>query len=425
MRAYRIAGQRSATPPNANTDGALPLPDKPSLAVLPFTNMSGDPEQEYFSDGMTEDIITELSRFRTLFVIARNSSFTFKGQAVNVAEVGRKLGVEYVIEGSVRRAARRVRITAQLIEAASGKHVWAERYDRDLTDIFDLQDEMARTIVTTAVGRLEDAGAERARRKPTRNMAAYDYMLQADQHLHRWNRGDLEIARSLIEKAIALEPNSVRAQFCLGMTHIAAWIWGTEDEDVLEQAERCASTAMAIDENDSRSHVLFGHVMIRRKQPDAALNYLHRAVALNPNDATAAAIMGRVLDVLGRHEDALEWLDKAMRFDPFHPDWMFDVKGQALYMTGRYEDAAATFDRIKQPPYWLPAKRAACHAQLDRPGAARQAVAELETAIERERADGNVKASVKQATRDLLSYYKEPEDTDHWRAGLRKAGLPV
>ncbi|MCH7636876.1 MAG: adenylate/guanylate cyclase domain-containing protein, partial [Proteobacteria bacterium] len=181
VRAYRwsdaIAAPARAAP--------LALPDKPSIAVLPFVNMSGDPKQEYFSDGITEDIITELSRFATLFVIARNSSFHFKGKAVKVSEIGRDLGVQYVVEGSVRKAGNRVRVTAQLVEAASGNHIWAERYDRELVDIFEVQDEVAHTVAATVSGRLDDAGAERARRRPTEDLAAYDLFLRAYQHVHR------------------------------------------------------------------------------------------------------------------------------------------------------------------------------------------------------------------------------------------------
>ena len=220
VRAYRwsdaIAAPARAAP--------LALPDKPSIAVLPFVNMSGDPEQEYFSDGITEDIITELSRFPTLFVIARNSSFHFKGKAVKVSEIGRDLGVQYVVEGSVRKVGNRVRVTAQLVEAMSGNHLWAERYDRELEDIFEVQDEVAHTVAATVSGRLDDAGAERARRRPTEDLAAYDLFLRAYQHVHRWTRADLAAARPLLEKALDLDPNIARAHAYLGFVHVADWM---------------------------------------------------------------------------------------------------------------------------------------------------------------------------------------------------------
>ena len=212
VRVWRwIAGDGAAPAGPLGATEPLPLPDKPSIAVLPFTNMSGDPEQEYFSDGITEDIITELSRFRSLFVIARNSSFTYKGHAVNVQKVGRELGVAYVVEGSVRKAGKRVRITAQLVEAATGNHIWAERYDRDLDDIFAVQDEVVETVVAILPGRIDDAGAERTRRRPTNDMAAYDYLLRASRHVYGYTRDDLIKARSYVEKAIELDPEIARA----------------------------------------------------------------------------------------------------------------------------------------------------------------------------------------------------------------------
>ena len=421
VRVYRArldAGDAAGSKP-------LPLPDKPSIAVLPFTNMSGDAEQEYFSDGITEDIITELSRFPTLFVIARNSSFTYKGRAAKVQEIGRELGVQYVVEGSVRRAGNRVRITAQLVEAASGNHLWAERYDRDLEDIFAVQDEVARTVVSTVAGRLEHVGAERARRKPPGNLAAYDYLLRAYQHVHRWTRTDIAAARSLLEKALELDADSARSHAFLGMTYVADWTWGTAGDEALDRAFASAQRAMALDDDDSWSHVLFGHVYMRRGQPEIALNYMEKAAALNPNDPIAVAIKGFVLELMGRHVEAVEWIEKAMRLDPFHPDWMFDVLAFALYSSRRYEEAIAAVKKMKEPPYWVHAKMAACYAQLEQPDVARGALAALEEAIERERRDGNPGASIEVAIRRTQTYYKSRDDRDHWLEGYRKAGIEV
>ena len=412
-------------PGMAGAEARLPLPDKPSIAVLPFINMSGDPEQEYFSDGITEDIITELSRFRSLFVIARNSSFTYKGRAAKVQDIGRDLGVQYVVEGSVRRPGNRVRVTAQLVEAASGNHLWAERYDRDLEDIFAVQDDVTRTIVSTVAGRLDDVGAERARRKPPGNLAAYDYLLRAYQHVHRWTRTDIAAARSLLEKALELDADSARSHAFLGMTYAADWTWGTAGDEALDRAFASAQRAMALDDDDSWSHVLFGHVYMRRGQPEIALNYMEKAAALNPNDPIAVAIKGFVLELMGRHVEAVEWIEKAMRLDPFHPDWMFDVLAFALYSSRRYEEAIAAVKKMKEPPYWVHAKMAACYAQLEQPDVARGALAALEEAIERERRDGNPGASIEVAIRRTQTYYKSQDDRDHWLEGFRKAGIEV
>jgi len=426
VRVYRWTDVAADPMPGmAGAEARLPLPDKPSIAVLPFINMSGDPEQEYFSDGITEDIITELSRFRSLFVIARNSSFTYKGRAAKVQDIGRDLGVQYVVEGSVRRPGNRVRVTAQLVEAASGNHLWAERYDRDFEDIFAVQDDVTRTIVSTVAGRLDDVGAERARRKPPGNLAAYDYLLRAYQHVHRWTRTDIAAARSLLEKALELDADSARSHAFLGMTYVADWTWGTAGDEALDRAFASAQRAMALDDDDSWSHVLFGHVYMRRGQPEIALNYLEKAAALNPNDPIAVAIKGFVLELMGRHVEAVEWIEKAMRLDPFHPDWMFDVLAFALYSSRRYEEAIAAVKKMKEPPYWVHAKMAACYAQLEQPDVARGALAALEEAIERERRDGNPGASIEVAIRRTQTYYKSRDDRDHWLEGYRKAGMEV
>ncbi len=425
VRVYRVRIAEPVSRSMPSASDALPLPDKPSIAVLPFTNMSGDPEQEYFSDGITEDIITELSRFPTLFVIARNSSFTYKGQAAKVQDIGTELGVQYVVEGSVRKAGNRVRVTAQLVETASGKHLWAERYDRDLEDIFAVQDEVARTVVSTVAGRLEDVGAERARRKPPGNLAAYDYLLRAYQHVNRWSRTDIAAARSSLEKAIELDADSARAHAFLGLSYVLDWIWGTAGDEALDRAFASAQRAMALDDDDGWSHLLFGHVYTRRGQPEIALNYMEKAAALNPNDPSAVALKGFVLELMGRHVEAVDWVEKAMRLDPFHPDWMFELLAFALYSSRRYEEAIAALKKMKEPPYWVHAKVAACYAQLEQPDVARGALAALEEAVERERREGNPGASIELAIRDTQTYFKHQDDRDHWLEGFRKAGLPV
>ena len=403
----------------------LPLPDKPSIAVLPFANMSGDPEQEYFSDGITEDIITELSRFHSLFVIARNSSFAYKGQSVNVGKVGQELGVQYVVEGSVRKAGNRVRVTAQLVEAASGNHIWAERYDRDLEDIFAVQDDVARTIVGTVAGRVDDAGAERTRRRPTNDMAAYDYLLRANRHVYRYTRGDTATARSYIEKAIELDPEIARAYALLANLDVWDWFWREGGSESLDRAWAQLQKAIALDDNASETYAICSLVCVHLGRTDEALTYAERALKLNPNDLQSNSNMGWTLECLGRHQEAAEWTEKTMRLDPFHPDGLYDSLATSLYSLGRYEEAVAAFGRMKKPPPWVHRNLVAAYAQLGHLDDARRAFAALEETIDQQQREGDPDASVERILGQAGHYYKNEADREHWLDGLRKAGLEV
>jgi len=400
----------------------LPLPDKPSIAVLPFTNMSGDPEQEYFSDGITEDIITELSRFRSLFVIARNSSFHYKGQSPKMQEVGRELGVQYVVEGSVRKAGNRVRITAQLVEAEAGHHVWAERYDREIEDIFAVQDEVAQTIVSTVAGRLEDARVERARRRPTENLAAYDWLLRGIHHIHRYTKADYAAARPMINKAIEIDPQFARAHAALGLIDVFEQMWRVADENALDRALASAQKAMSLDDDDTWAYAVFANVYVQRGRQDEAVNFMEKAYRLNPNDPATLAAKALMLEWVGRHDEAIETIETGMRLDPFHPDWMLEISAMALYSLRRYEEAIDAFRRIKEPPYWIPSYIAACAAQLERTDEVRREVAAFHDAVERETTADNPQPGI--AILDFMSY-KKHEDRDHWLDGLRKAGFEV
>ena len=250
-RVYAVTGQAVEAAP-AVTEPP-PLPNKPSVAVLPFENMSGDPDQAYFADGITEDIITELSRFRTLFVIARNSSFAFRDQSVDIAEVGRRLGVQFVVEGSVRKAGNRIRVTAQLIEAPSGHHLWAERYDRELEDIFAVQDEVTQAIVSALPGRLEDAGRESAARKPTESMTAYDYVLLGMQLMRHYTKQAVADARLMAQKAVELDPRYARAHALVAMTHLWEVPFLFSKQVTLDEALKSAERAVVLDDEDSWS----------------------------------------------------------------------------------------------------------------------------------------------------------------------------
>jgi adenylate cyclase len=275
VRVYRISPGSHDDQGIRQADSGLARSDKPSIAVLPFTNMSDDPEQSYFSDGITEDIITELSRFHTLFVIARNSTFAYKGQAVKVQDVGRDLGVAYVVEGSVRKSGARVRVTSQLVETASGNHVWADRYDRSIDEIFAVQDELVQRIVTTLVRRVEDVTRETIARKLPENMAAYDYVLRGYPHVFRAaSPGDTARAREFLEKALVADPSYGRAQAVLALSHLVDvfMFWATDPAASMKLAYETAQKAVRLDNSDNVTHWVLGEVLLFGKS-----NHAHRA----------------------------------------------------------------------------------------------------------------------------------------------------
>ena len=284
----------------AKSDEPLPLPDKPSIAVLPFDNMSGDPQQEYFADGLTEDIITELSRFQSFFVIARHSAFVYKGKAVTVQDIGRELGVHYVVEGSVRKAGNRLRVVVQLIEAASGNHIWAERYDHDLTDIFDLQDEVTRSIVAAIPGRLESADLNRIKRKRPEDMAVYDYVLRGKMHHHRGTKDDNAEALRLLDKAIELDPEFAEAYAWKACTLGQALFRGFGDnkEELFARDVEAVGKALSLDENNFECHWIMCEVCMMVARMEEAELHHQKAFALNPNDHR---IVAQRSELLTRH----------------------------------------------------------------------------------------------------------------------------
>jgi adenylate cyclase len=294
VRVFRVNSQSRDASPVADVAEPLPLPDKPSIAVLPFDNQSGDPEQEYFADGIAEDIITGLSRFHWFFVIARNSSFSFKGSSPDVRTVAHELGVQYVLKGSVRKAGNRVRITAQLIDGTTGSHVWAERYDRDLEDIFAVQDEITSAITGAVAPSFASAEAQRIKRKAPENLHAWDYAIHGNWHLWHLDREHLAEARKLFQAAIDLDPKNVLA--LSGLALVCSWevVWGwAEDPDALREfADETASRAVAADEHDAWAQAVFSTVSLHRRRLDAAARAARRAIELNPNLAAAEFALG-------------------------------------------------------------------------------------------------------------------------------------
>ena len=375
IRAYRVAGTPSSAPAVSK-----PASDKPSIAVLPFTNMSGDPGQEYFSDGITEDIITELSRFRSLFVIARNSSFAFKGGAVDVRNIGRQLGVRYVVEGSVRRAGDRIRVTAQLIDAEAGNHVWAERYDRELADIFELQDEVTRQIVINIAPRLQAADQLSAKRRAPEDMRAYDHYLQAKMLIDTPREtADLERGREHCERAIEIDPHYARAHAYKSASYIVG-ISLMEMRDLAEwqaQALASAERAVELDPLDNVSHWVLGEAAFWAGQPDRARQHIRKALALNPNDADVLAIASYVEAGLGDPETGLRNMKLALERNPTNPRWYHWVTGVTLAMLGRYEEALKEYDQYGPPHVDILKLRAIAMVQLGRLEEARAQVRAL------------------------------------------------
>ena len=351
---------------------ALALPDRPSIAVLPLDNLSGDKGQDYFCDGVTADIITELSRFSELFVIARNSSFQYRGKAVDVRQVGRELGVRYVVEGTIRRGGDRVRISVQLADAVTGTHRWAERYDRELEDVFAVQDEVARTIVAILAAHVNKAEIERSLNKPPETWQAYDYYLRAaDAHasfLSSWEAAELYEVRRHLEHSFAIDPNYARAYARLARTHIAAWLLSLDDDYLnplaLDRACHLARKAVQRDPNLPEAHAALGQALSRMREHEAAVAEFERAMALNPNFTGS---FGEVLLGAGDPVRAIEAMQRQMRLDPFYVPGVPGNLGLAHYMLRQYAQAlplsrewATRTPNFRAPHVFL----AATHAQL-------------------------------------------------------------
>jgi TolB-like protein len=414
VRAYRMLLDEDAR----RSAPVLTLPDKPSIAVLPFQNMSGDPEQEYFADGVVEEIITALSRFRHLFVIARNSSFTYKGRAVDVKQVGRELGVRYILEGSVRKAGSRVRITGQLIDAATSAHLWADRFDGALEDIFDLQDRVTASVVGAIAPKLEQAEIERARRKPTNSLDAYDLHLRGMASLYQWGREPSEAALHLFYRAIELDPD-----FAVGYAMAArCQLWrranGWWTDHVQESAEtvRLARRAIELgkDDADALAAGAFALAVVARDY-DAGATYIDRALAINPNLATAWHFSSWIRLTLGDPELALEHEQRAMRLSPVDPlmGQMQAVIAVAHFCAGRFGEASSWAEKaVRDLPTWRLglAIAAATNALAGRLEAAQTAASRLR------QIDPTLRVNE-------LYPFRRPEDVARWAEGLRQAGL--
>jgi len=424
LRVYRVELAQTEAPRLGSVAAAgrtLTLPDKPSIAVLPFDNMSGDPEQEYFADGITEDIITELSRFKSLFVIARNSTFTFKGKSLEVKEVGRRLGVRYVVEGSVRRAGKRLRITAQLIDALNDAHLWAERYDRDLEDIFAVQDEVTRAIVTAIEPHLASTERERARRKPPENLGAWECYQRGLWHLYRHTAEDSAKGQELFRRAIELEPGFAAPHAALGFSLYYEVVGGlvSDPGDRLSRAIEEARAAVAADEWNAFGHTVLGRILLLHDEHDASMAAYETSLALNPNDANAHYGLAFALCFTGQPEQALCELDEAQRLSPHDPLlWAFmAIKSFALTLLRRYDEALVCAKRAQQWPnatVWAYFTAVVPLAHLGRVEEAREVLEQAFT----------IKPDLSTGFFEQIFHFKDPAEMTHVMGGLHKAGLP-
>jgi adenylate cyclase len=347
LRVYRLDHGSAATTASA---APRPMPaqsDKPSIAVLAFNNMSGDPEQEYFSDGISEDIITDLSKLSELRVIARNSTFTYKGKPVDVKQVGRELGVGYVLEGSVRKAGNRVRVTGQLIDVASGAHVWADRFDRDLTDIFAVQDELTREIIDALKLKLTSEQKDRLSRKTTIDVEAYNLFLRAREQAYLQTKSSNVEARALLERAIAISPDFATAYACTAFTRLSDYIIGKGEaaEQSLETSLELVTTAVAMDDDDPYAHFVLSLVSIWRRKYETAHAEVQRCLALAPSSAEGLLQLANLQYYEGDPSGALDTLNAYMRLDPLYPGLALHFVAQAQHSLGQYEAAVQTLKR--------------------------------------------------------------------------------
>jgi len=415
LRAYRV-GLSATAPQPISAPATLPLPDKPSIAVLPFANMSSDPEQEFFADGIADDVITALSHYPSLFVIARNSSFTYKGRAVDVKQVGRELGVRYVLEGSLRKAGSRIRVTAQLVEAETGKHTWAGRYDRDLADIFAVQDEITEAVTTAVAPAIADAELRRALRKPPDSVDAWATYQRGVWHLGKATADDYELAKTFFRRAIDLDPNFPDGYCGLATVEIraAATFRAGSVAEAQSSAERLAHTAVALDGNNAFAHSCLSFALFARGDHRGALAEADRALSLSPNLAAGYFQRGTALIYSGRPQDGLKDLRTSLKLEPRGSNLAESLHHVVigLYFSRAYDEAVeAAQDLVRSFPEYPSGYRwlAAAFGQLGCVEGAKEAL-------------GKAMAITRAPFVRPRAPWDRPEDDAHFLEGLRKAG---
>ena len=414
----------AGTTPQSTEPRILKALDKLSIAVRPFTNMSGDSEQEYFCDGITEDIITALSKFHSLSVIGRNSSFSYKNCDVKTQEIASELGVQYVLEGSVRKAGNRLRVNAHLIEASADNHIWAQRYDRQFEDIFDVQDDLCETIVATISGEVDKNAAQSARSKPTENMNAYDFVLRGLQQYNTHATLGIAEARQYFKSAIELDSNYSRPHALLALAMFTDAFYVHNDEDELDEALSLAKRALTLDSSDPFAYAAIGLVRFQQRHDNEGVANLRKSLDLNPNDPEIAYWLGFILTYIGEAGAAVEWLRTALRLNPLH-EIIHTALGIALYVSKHYDEAIDMLTSLKFMARWNLCYQAAANAQLGKVDeahvAARQFVELLQTELQDRGAQ--VPASELELANIEANFFRRPSDGEHLLDGLRKAGL--
>jgi adenylate cyclase len=419
IRVYQIGDAKAATEDTQSGEKKSPefrLPNRPSIEVLPFTNMSEDTEEAYFADGISEDIITELSRFQELVVIARNSTFTYKGTAVNVQTVGEELNVRYILEGSVRKGGNRVRVTAQLVEAATGHHLWAERYDRSIEDVFAVQDELTGKIVATLIGKLLDSERRRSRKDDrTENLQAYELVLRGRELWLRQTKEDNIAARKLYKQAIAVDPEYGRAYASLAWSYISAYneYWADDPEATLAKALAAARKGVAVNPASHSNRLALGQIYFFSKELNRALESCEKGIELNPNDPDGYVFLATSLSHNGAAEEALRRLDQAFGLNPNMPQWQQAIYIVAYFNARRYEEAITVWEKLDDPSIYFYRWIAATFAQVGRLDEARKMANKYLEAYP----DFDLGDHVKRMP------FRLEEDSHHYKEGLERAGL--
>jgi adenylate cyclase len=413
---WQFYAHRPTIEPASEDKMAYPLPDKPSIAVLPFVNLSGDAKREYFADAISENITTELSGFDHLFVIARQSAFAYKGSKKKINQISQELGVRYLLEGSVQRSDNQVRIIAQLIDAVSGEHVWTEKFDRNLSNIFTIQDEITLTVVNTLSEKIWQISAKTLSKKPLSNFKAWDYILRGRAHYRMHDKQENATARALFEKALELDPELSLAYIWLAWTHYMDWrFWGS-DLEAIDKVEDLTNKAAVLGENKADIQYLLSRIALGRKRYDAALAHMERALTLKPNDAEFIFNYGTLLMYAGRAEESIPWFKKAMRINPYHPDgWVYLLAG-GYYLTQRYGEvveAIVSKARVHTGDHVLLAASYAKMGLMDKAQAHAKEILKI-----------NPEFKLSEFRTYLQRLYKNETDIEHFIDGLRKAGLP-
>jgi len=429
VQVYRVTATPTGNGFASPARKPLPVPEKPSVVVLPFANLSGDPDQEYFADGLTEDVIAQLARFRSLFVISSTSSFACKDQKRKVQNIGRELGVAYVIQGSVRKAGKRVRIVVELVEAETGRQLWADRYDRDLEDIFEVQDEVAGKVVATLAGQIEDTGRRRAAGKRISDLAAYELVLLGEHSERESTKDSVLQARALYQQAIERDPENARAHASMARSYLdELWSdWSADWDAAAAQAFAWAQKAVVLDGLDNRARVNLGVAYYHCKGNfEAAQDQFVKALELNSNDADAFCLRGRCYVYAGEGDEAIACTNRSMRLTPFDSNSCHMGQFLAHYTARRYSEALASLGRMVDPPYPVDAFRAACCAQLGCDAQARNAMhAYMATAREKIALWPGDETKAWQQHWAQSQPFRNPDDFEHLLDGFRKAGMPV